>query len=103
MASKSWRRVHIDGREWLYRIGRSNAVILSPTGQKHVAQLTQIAGATWDQIERAAWKCYITGWFNPSRVKRYIVEELLGRKPHDLSCAIIALANLVHEKRPRTH
>ena len=51
---KGWRKVHIDGKEWLYRIGKSFFVAQSPNGTKKTIPLTDLVPGC--DIERERWK-----------------------------------------------
>jgi len=74
---KKWRKVHINGQEWRYRKGSSyrgdRMVIVSPDGTTYNPERYQIAGCHSNE-----WGGWPTDALNPSKVKHYIVEWILG-------------------------
>lgn len=71
------RKVHIDGDEWTYRIGRSIVAISSPTGEKTVAWIGEVMGMHSDDVIRGRFKKTSDGAITPSKVKSYIQEHLV--------------------------
>jgi hypothetical protein len=62
------RKIHINEQIWEYRIGRSNAIILSPDKIKHVVGLGHIQpGLRWEEDYS----------IKPAMVKSYIEKNLI--------------------------
>lgn len=81
---KSWRLVHIDGGAWRYRIGAVYVPIYSPAGEKHLVRRCMVEHSRVDGR-------YGYGIL-PSNMKKYIEEEILGRKEPVYKSALHALA-----------
>lgn len=61
MASKELRRksyyiVHIKGRVWQYKVGKTYIVIYSPWGKKYLTDHSKVTGRTWQDIEKSYYK-----------------------------------------------
>lgn len=63
---KGFRRVHISGTTWYYKIGRQSVTIFFPTGKKCVAQAYSVAGITFRD----------NNMITPADVVRYIWAKL---------------------------
>ena len=79
--TKGFRTVHIDGREWCYRVGgrrrRYTGTIISPDDDRYRVELQQIAGHHLEDC----YNSWPQGSLNPGRVKHYIVEVILNPCP----------------------
>lgn len=73
-SKKQWRKVHIDGGEWRYRLGTTFIPIYSPAGKKYLAKVIDI------------------GWHAPSVIKNFIETEILKRGEFKYKSALHALA-----------
>jgi hypothetical protein len=65
-------QVHVGGKIWKYRVGRSNVVINSPEGKRITVNHSELTGRTWDTIERGQWKRTQDGMILPCHVKEYV-------------------------------
>lgn len=74
------RRVHVNGKVWLYRVGRAGGVVIYGPNDEHVATHAAHIKGQWAQdFERGQWKRTSDGMLKPRHVKRFIeVGRALG-------------------------
>ena len=68
------RKINIQGREYKYKIGKGDIVIITPSNKKHITNQSIVSGISWENLERGYWK----GWFKgvtPSMIKQYIIDN----------------------------
>lgn len=63
------KAIHIDGKEYSYKVFRSGAEVRTPENKRVFIQMTELTGMDWDSLERAHWKGYWPA-AKPSDVKR---------------------------------
>lgn len=68
MSQNAMQKIDVDGETWKFRVGRRAAVILSPTGVKHVTSLSKVS----DLIDRGRWKITSGGTVKPAHIRGYI-------------------------------
>ena len=77
------KKIHIDGNEWTYTIGRQNIKIRSPFNKSFVVGIHDLFGVYPDEIERAKRKGSPYEIL-PSVVKDHIIKnnlkEIKGKK-----------------------
>jgi hypothetical protein len=76
------RKIHIDRNVWTYKILGTGSRIRIRTPENNVTYLvpaTDVLNTTWDNIERAHWKHYLS--ITPGDVKDYILRHLVPNAP----------------------
>ena len=70
------RKLHIQEKEWKYKIFGSRIIIFDPYDKKFNVNMSDFTGMTWSELEKIAWK---RSWFQikPSDVKEYIINKIL--------------------------
>ena len=77
---KGWRRVHVEGRVWLYRVGRGGGVIVhGPSGERVRLHAANLKGQWPSDFERGQWKRTSDGELTPAHVKTFIEVSLALR------------------------
>lgn len=74
------RKLHINGKEWSYRVGKGSIVVRTPDPiQTFVYNLSDVLNLSWDDIERIRWKNPTSERIQvtPSCVKDFIESLLL--------------------------
>jgi hypothetical protein len=70
---KSWRRVHVSGDAWLYRVGRGGGVVIhGPNGEQVRLHAANLKGQWPSDFERGQWKRTSDGALTPAHVKLFI-------------------------------
>ncbi len=72
--NRTGRRIHLDDGEWVYRIGNSYVVIISPKEKRHNIPLGLVIGATY------SFDSYDAHPVCPSDVRRYINRNLTNKQ-----------------------
>ena len=72
-------RIHIDGEEWTYRVGRSYVVIKSPENKRFNVRPTDMTGVSSDDMDDAQCDGTPYGMVQPRHIKAWIEREVLGR------------------------
>jgi hypothetical protein len=77
------RKVHIDDVEWGYTVSTNYLIVKSPfsateSSKRYVIPLTLVLDMDWNQLERAQWKGSPYIAVTPSRVKNYILENIIN-------------------------
>lgn len=70
---KGFRKLHIVGEVWHYRITKAGISIIGPQRERAFVDMSVFTGWDNDTLERASWKGY---WpkIGPSHVKAYILK-----------------------------
>ena len=71
------RRLHFDGEEWSWQVGKDNIVASNPDGTiRFLWKIWDFFGVTPDEIERARWKGSRMYNVTPKLVKQRIETKL---------------------------
>ena len=68
------RKIHINGDEYSYKIGKQFIQIFPPSGIKIIINQSEVSGMTWVGLERGYWKKWFKG-ITPKMIKEYIVKR----------------------------
>ena len=67
------RRVHVNGKVWIYRVGKGGGVVIyGPNDERISMYASWLKGQTPDLFERGQWKKTSDGMLKPRHVKRFI-------------------------------
>ncbi len=69
------RRIHIEGEEYLYRIGKGNVVFQFPSGKKFFAGFNDVLDMPRDIVDREMGRKQLQ--ITPSDLKSYLIEKVL--------------------------
>ncbi len=73
----AWRKLHIDGDKWTYKVGNSWVVIRGPNGERFQPSCCTIKGGSPHDYERGQWKRTSDGMILPSEVKAFVAKQQL--------------------------
>ena len=70
------RKLHIDGEEWSYRVGKWSVAIRSPDLSKTIVEFIGVfTGESHEEIMRARMKGGSAGAVTPGELKKYIQDR----------------------------
>jgi hypothetical protein len=72
MSKQTMRKIHIDGEEWHYFVGKQNVVVITPSGRKTYIPCHEIKFCTPDVFDRGKWKGTSDGMITPFDMKWYL-------------------------------
>jgi hypothetical protein len=71
------RKITLASGVWEWFVGKTNVLIWSPSGEKHVTNMSKVTGLSWNAIERGKRKNTPSGWLCPSHIRAYIEANLV--------------------------